>query len=390
MTDPYLMTWGVSDKHGWGLVGLHLLLGMKKRNLQALLLEKPSYLLTEKRFLDVVEPLLETIDLFEDAKRSQGSKIEVSNTSVLHGLGNLCLEPPKWKRFRGKKNIALIAFEDTTLNKEVIDRAMEYDMVVTHSTFNRDLLKNAGVENVPLAWQGIDPFELLPKKRKNVFGEKFVVFAGGKIEYRKGQDLVLKAFRLFHEKHPDSILVTNWQSYWPEVSLSVNESNVLDQPLKISNGKLQIKQWAVDNGIAEDAFCDLGFVERAQISQNYAEADVAVFPNRCEGATNLVAKEAMFCRVPTILSANTGHNDLIDDEKNVCVPLKKQTQVANPDGSRTHWMESDVDEMVAALEWVYMHREEANKMAVNAFRFIGKERTWKTFADQCLDVFEGL
>ena len=37
------------------------------------------------------------------------------------------------------------------------------------------------------------------------------------------------------------------------------------------------------------------------------EADVALFPNRCEGGNNLVALEAIASGVPTILSANTGH-----------------------------------------------------------------------------------
>ena len=41
------------------------------------------------------------------------------------------------------------------------------------------------------------------------------------------------------------------------------------------------------------------------------QADLAVFPNRCEGGTNLVAMEAIACGVPTVLSANSGHLDLL-------------------------------------------------------------------------------
>ena len=40
-------------------------------------------------------------------------------------------------------------------------------------------------------------------------------------------------------------------------------------------------------------------------------ADVALFPNRCEGGTNLVAMEAAAVGVPVVLSANTGHLDVI-------------------------------------------------------------------------------
>ncbi|MDV7341556.1 glycosyltransferase family 4 protein [Terasakiella sp. A23] len=386
--NPYVITWGVSDKHGWGLVGLHLLIQMHKRGNAVFFSEAPSSLIARKDFRKVASQYAHTTDFFKDALSAPTGIITLPEQTVLHGLGNQCFEPPQGKRLWGDRNIALIAFEDTTLTDEVVARANQYDMVVTHSLFNQNMMIEAGVKNVEMVWQGIDPFELKPHKRTNRFGDKFVIFSGGKIEYRKGQDLILKAFKIFNEKYPDSFLMTNWASYWPEASLSVNESSVLDHDLKIIDGKLDIEGWVAANGISRDAFCDLGFVERDQISQNFAEADVALFSNRCEGATNLVAKEAMFCRVPTILSANTGHVDLIPNGRSVCLPLERQTQVSDKDGSRQNWMDSDVDEMVAHLEWVYHNREKAKTIANEAFRFIGKERIWSKFAEDCLDLFE--
>jgi glycosyltransferase involved in cell wall biosynthesis len=85
------------------------------------------------------------------------------------------------------------------------------------------------------------------------------------------------------------------------------------------------------------------------------EMDVALFPNRCEGGTNLVAMETMACGVPTILSANTGHRDLIDGEN--CYPLTRQAPVEERPG----WGESDLDEIVAALETAYADREDARR-----------------------------
>ena len=37
--------------------------------------------------------------------------------------------------------------------------------------------------------------------------ENFYIFSGGKIEYRKGQDLVLQAFKIFVERHPNAALL---------------------------------------------------------------------------------------------------------------------------------------------------------------------------------------
>ena len=45
------------------------------------------------------------------------------------------------------------------------------------------------------------------------------------------------------------------------------------------------------------------------------EADVALFPNRAEGGTNLVAMECLASGIPTILSANTGHLDLLRGDR---------------------------------------------------------------------------
>src|SRR3546814_10727981 len=79
------------------------------------------------------------------------------------------------------------------------------------------------------------------------------------------------------------------------------------------------------------------------------EADVALFPNRAEGVTNLVAMEAMACGVPTILSANTGHLDIVAE--GACIPLRRQRPVVVDDRylGTGGWGESDVEEMVEAL-----------------------------------------
>jgi glycosyltransferase involved in cell wall biosynthesis len=92
------------------------------------------------------------------------------------------------------------------------------------------------------------------------------------------------------------------------------------------------------------------------------EMDVALFPNRAEGGTNLVAMECMACGVPTILSANTGHLDLIEDGN--CYPLTQQAPVAGQGagvGPVPGWGESDVEEILDALERAYRDRSDARR-----------------------------
>ncbi|HEX4933136.1 MAG TPA: glycosyltransferase, partial [Gemmatimonadaceae bacterium] len=100
------------------------------------------------------------------------------------------------------------------------------------------------------------------------------------------------------------------------------------------------------------------------MGQVVREADVALFPNRGEGGTNLVAMECMAAGVPTIVSDNTGHRDLVATRG--CLPLTRQHPVRPPtrfyravDG----WGESDIEEMVAALEQVYTDRAAVQSIA---------------------------
>jgi glycosyltransferase involved in cell wall biosynthesis len=122
----------------------------------------------------------------------------------------------------------------------------------------------------------------------------------------------------------------------------------------------------------------MGFIARHQIATILADCHAAVFPNRCEGATNLVAMEAMACGVPVILSANTGHLDLIHEGN--CLPLRNQTPVADPTGARRGWGESAVDEVVEQLERVYTDRATARACAEKGRGFMREERSWRAFA----------
>lgn len=120
--------------------------------------------------------------------------------------------------------------------------------------------------------------------------------------------------------------------------------------------------WAAAFGLPADAILDLGTVPQLKMPAVLREMDAALFANRCDGGTNLVAMECMACGVPTVLSANTGHLDLMDSSN--CYALSRQNPVdprnaavAGAEG----WGESGIDEMVEQLEAIYRDRQEAAK-----------------------------
>jgi glycosyltransferase involved in cell wall biosynthesis len=223
-----------------------------------------------------------------------------------------------------------------------------------------------------------------PLPRASHFPGRFVIFSGGKLEFRKGQDIVLAAFRRFRARYPEALLLAAWHSPWPGVAETMRESPHTPVAPEVGpDGRLRVADWAAENGVPHDSFVDAGLLSRAQIPQVFAECDLAVFPNRCEGGTNMVAMEAMACGVPVVLSANTGHLDLI--RPGICQTLDDQRPVADPDGCRAGWGESEVDELVARMEAVRATPLQSRQAADYAMAFMRTERTWARFAARVLE-----
>jgi glycosyltransferase involved in cell wall biosynthesis len=121
-----------------------------------------------------------------------------------------------------------------------------------------------------------------------------------------------------------------------------------------------IDNWVLANGVDQSQFINLNPVPNRLMPEIYREVDVAVFSNRCEGGTNLVAMEAMSCGVRSIISANTGHADIIEADN--CCPLDEQASVGylSPQQlqhlgfhSVDEWGESSVEQVLDGLEKAY-------------------------------------
>lgn len=382
------LTWQLTEVHGWGLVGVHTALCLVDQGRPPILLEKPAMSSlrphNREKLTGLEENWRQTNAL---AEQHPGQMLLVKGATVLHALGNGFLAGPPSARFRGEGNVGVVAFEDTKFTPEVLARAKSYDRMIVHSNYNRNLLEALGVNNVVATFQGVDPSEMGPLPPTGRFGDRFVIFSGGKMEFRKAQDVVLAAFIRFHARHPDAVLAAAWHNVWPHTAMSIAESPLTPvKPEIAADGRLDIRGWAVANGAPADAFVDLGFLRREQIAPVLADCHAAVFPNRCEGATNLVAMEAMACGVPVILSDNTGHRDIIRDD--ACLALTRQTPTHDRDGARFGWMDSSVDELVERLETLYADRARAKALAEKASAFILGERTWRKFAESFVAAVE--
>jgi glycosyltransferase involved in cell wall biosynthesis len=90
------------------------------------------------------------------------------------------------------------------------DSAAKLDLIVAGSSFCEKQLKKAGIDRTKTIIQGINPLIFNPSNSsKNLLKDRFVVFSGGKFEYRKGNDIVIRAFQIFSDKHPDALLINS-------------------------------------------------------------------------------------------------------------------------------------------------------------------------------------
>ncbi|MEM7772491.1 MAG: glycosyltransferase, partial [Cyanobacteria bacterium P01_A01_bin.37] len=378
----------LSTSTGWGIFGTNLTLQLlKSPEWKPIVLLSP---LAGSRFNPLhqalLDPLLDKQQTVKETVAQHPNKPLHLPHLVLKALGNHFVSTPQLETMTGTPNVGLIFFEDTALTAVDIEKAQDYDLIVAGSSWNADVLRSHGIHHVETVCQGIDPTLFHPAPRSGLLGDRFVIFSGGKLEYRKGQDIVIEAFRRFHQHHPDALLLTAWHNIWPQTIRSLEQSKYITGLPELDSEKhLQLVPWLESHGIPSSAVRELGAIANPLMGQLMREADVALFPNRCEGGTNLVAMECLACGVPTILSANTGHLDLLNDGLGYGLNRQQPVQLTTPK-SQQGWGESDVDEILNQLETMYTHRADAKAKALNDAQVMHDEWSWEEQVKQLMTV----
>ena len=357
------ISWQLSDCHGWGIFGTHLALHLIQKG------PCPPLLFTEPNFIGLSNEITNEIHSYLTVPNGQ---IVMNQITMLHSLGNNFQENKMSEHLRGRKNVAFAFFENTIRDQTAIERAKSWNRLLVGSSWNRDVCQDLGIPNTAFVSQGVDTKQFHPGPKQGVPSGRFVIYSGGKLEHRKGQDLVLAAFKIFNQMHRDSLLVTAWQNSWVESAETITQSKHIDvAPVMNEQGSIEMAEWAINNGVPADAFVDLGWVSNARLPAILRESDVALFPSRCEGGTDLAAMEAMASGIPCILSANTGHLDLIEEDN--CYALTEQIS----DQTDPYWRTSDVDQIVEKLEFAYTdHQDRKNRADLGVESM--KKLSWDT------------
>ncbi len=257
----------------------------------------------------------------------------------------------------GKVNLGYCFFE-SELGPDAKKNADRFDVVFAGSTWCLDRLKERGVTNGAVLIQGVDHSIFKPGERKP--DGQFRIFSGGKFEYRKGQDLVIAAFREFAKTHPDAHLVCSWHNPWPQLIGGMAESQVFDlkQGLKVAesvsapNQQMLFAAFLASVGLESHQYTVLPQLSQADLAREMQNTDCGLFPNRCEGGTNLVLMEYAACGRRVVANCETGHADVMDSIDN---------RIPAFGFSDLFWASQSVADIVGALELAYLHRAEAPK-----------------------------
>lgn len=385
MARRVFLNWQAGVTFGWGILGLNIFLHWARDAELRPLMVRPIGM----HDLAAVNPLavLAALPAIRDSNNflAQLAKAQTPqqtlDLTVIDALANGLNPSP----LRGKANIARCVFEDTKLGP--LDAKLgKFDALLCASNWNARLLQEHSAKPVRVIFEGVDPALFHPGPKSGILDPgRFYIFSGGKVEYRKGQDLVLLAFKEFARRHDDAVLVTAWHSPWSHIAAGFKGR--LAAPLAFDkDGVAQIDKWVADNGIAPGKVIDVGQIPNPLMPAVLREMDCALQPSRAEACTNLPAKEAMACGIPVIVADNTGVKDLIDGDN--CIALRRQAPVAGfGEWETAGWGESDVEEIVAGLERFYADAAQRRRIGLQGAGWIlAQGRTWQEHAKQLKEL----
>ena len=305
---------------------------------------------------------------------------------VFQALTNVTFEP-LFENARGIQNFGYTFFENE-LTGQSLDNAKQYDLVLAGSNWCKDRMLEAGITNCDVLVQGIDPKRFYPIT-DDTSHDRFVIFSGGKFELRKGQDILLRAVKILQDRYPDIHLVNCWYNFWPESLQQMSHSPYITFiPRKDESWQATMHRTYTANGLNPDRITTLDLVPHAQLRKLYAQTDVAVFPNRCEGGTNLVLMEYMACAKPVIATATSGHNDIVTGNNALLLRQLKDINILDSDGGLIgRWQDPSLDELVAQIEYAYHHRVGIRSKARQAGNDL-KRFTWQHCAERLIEILD--
>ncbi len=348
----------IGSSHGWGVCGKYLTIELPRLSPLRLISSPitPDSAGDELDFFSVSQQL---------ASPQEQAAVQAAATTgrPVEGCVLQCITSkmmlPILPGLRGRYTVGYTFFEENLPPQALENARRHFDHVAAGCSWCAEKLRALGLSDVSTVIQGIDPnlFEPSPRRRQH-FCDRFVVFSGGKFELRKGQDVVIRAYKVLQDKYRDVMLVTAWHNLWDWSVATMKASPLIRFAPRSTDHVTMVKQVLADNGIDVSRTVNLATRPNATMARIYKNTDVGLFPNRCEGGTNLVLMEYMACGKPVIASFSSGHRDILTPQNSLRIEDLAALEVCQNDRPVALWDEPNLDETVAHLEYAYLHRDQ--------------------------------
>lgn len=206
-----------------------------------------------------------------------------------------------------------------------------------------------GVDVEMFTPDGVSIAEPPPKEGSR---KPFVVLCPRRIAPKNGVIYFAKAADILASKHPD----VDWR-FW-----------ITGHMYQDSEYAHQILQ-ALERPMLAGQVAFLGAVPHDKMPTVYRRADLVVIPSLVE-AVSLSALEAMACGIPVLATSVGGLPEVVKDGcTGILVPPE------------------DAEAIADAVWKVYVHREWASTLAMNAYEMVAREYTWANIAQRTMNFY---
>lgn len=295
---------------------------------------------------------------------------EIAKLPPLEGVTLHCISGHDFSPFSNadwnRINIGYCFFEHEILAYQYMPRAAKrWDYIVAGSKWCEYHLRIGGVERTTTVIQGVD-HTIFSRRQPRAKDGRFIVFSGGKFEFRKGQDIVIAAMRRFMERHPDAWLACSWHNQWPNSIKSMEQSALITFNYQNVSPDVLYLDTLSRNGIDPARVILYPAMNNGDMSRIYADSDIGFFPNRCEGGNNMVMCEYMACGRTVVASHRTGQADVISSDNAFCLQEYTPRLVGMDSRETGVWFEPSVDEALDLLEQAYQQKQACDDKALRA------------------------
>ena len=225
------------------------------------------------------------------------------------------------------------------------------DGIITYSNYSyamiRTTLHEYPKEKIFQVAPGIHPswFEVVRKDNQ----EKHSITFFGRVEYEKGVDVLISAFKKVSESYPQSVLNVIGEGNWEKNAQQLARSLGLEKKIIFH-----------------------GWKELAALQDLVGKSVLCVLPSRVE-SFGLTIAEAMASGIPVISTRVAAIPELItDQEHGLLIPADDPEHLGN------------------AILYAFDNKEKMSEMAQRARQKIKSHFTWETTAKKCQAIYENI